>query len=60
LLAQAIYHRDGRCANFQYLPRHNHLSQISHLNATGIEDQVLSDRLAEFVRVYTTPAVPAF
>ncbi len=60
LLTQAIYHRDGRVANFQYLPRHNHLSQISHLNAKGIEDQVLSDRLAEFVRAYTTPAVPAF
>jgi len=59
-LANAIYERDGRCANFQYLPRHNHLSQISHLNAADIEDNVLSDRLAEFVRVYTTPAVPAF
>lgn len=60
LLADAIFARDGRCANFLYLPRHNHLSQISHLNAKGIEDQVLSDRLAEFVRVHTTPAVPAF
>lgn len=60
LLAQAIYERDGLSPNFLYLPRHNHLSQISHLNAKGIEDQVLSDRLSEFVRVYTTPAVPAF
>jgi acetyl esterase/lipase len=59
-LADAIFARDGRCANFLYLPRHNHLSQISHLNANGIEDMVLSDRLAEFVRVHTTPAVPAF
>lgn len=60
LLVDAIYARDGRCANFLYLPRHNHLSQISHLNAADIEDNVLSDRLAEFVRVHTTPAVPAF
>jgi acetyl esterase/lipase len=60
LLTQAIYDRDGRCANFLYLPRHNHLSQITHLNAQSIEDQLLADRLAEFVRVHTTPAVPAF
>lgn len=60
LLSRALYERDGRMANFLYFPRHNHLSQISHLNAKGIEDQLLADRLAEFVRVYTTPAVPAF
>ena len=60
LLAQAIFERDGRCANFLYLPRHNHLSQITHLNADGIEDRLLADRLAEFVRIHTTPAVPAF
>jgi acetyl esterase/lipase len=60
LLAEAFYQRDGRCANFLYLPRHNHLSQITHLNASGIEDRLLADRLAEFVRVHTTPAVPAF
>lgn len=59
-LIDAFYARDGHCANFQFLPRHNHLSQISHLNARDIEDQVWSDRLAEFVRIYTTPAVPAF
>jgi acetyl esterase/lipase len=60
MLTDALYERDGRCANFLYLPRHNHLSQITHLNATGIEDHLLADRLAEFVRVHTTPAVPAF
>lgn len=60
LLAQALYERDGRVPNLLYLPRHNHLSQIAHLNASGIEDQLLADRLAEFVRVHTTPAVPAF
>jgi len=60
LLVQALYERDGRCANFVYLPRHNHLSEIAHLNATGIEDSPLSERLAEFVRMHTTPAVAAF
>jgi triacylglycerol lipase len=60
LLTQALYERDGLCANFLYFPRHNHLSQIMHLNAAGIEDHLLADRLAEFVRVHTTPAVPAF
>ena len=60
LLLDAIYARDGRCANFLYLPRHNHLSQIAHLNALGIEDPLLAGRLAEFVRVHTTPAVAAF
>jgi acetyl esterase/lipase len=60
LLTEAFYQRDGRCANFLYLPRHNHLSQITHLNASGIEDRLLADRLAEFVRIHTTPAVPAF
>ncbi len=59
-LTDALYERDGRCANFLYLPRHNHLSQIAHLNASRIEDRLLADRLAEFVRVHTTPAVPAF
>jgi acetyl esterase/lipase len=59
-LSDALFERDGRCANFLYLPRHNHLSQIAHLNASSIEDRLLADRLAEFVRVNTTPAVPAF
>jgi hypothetical protein len=60
LLLDAIYQRDGRCANFLYLPRHNHLSQIAHLNALGIEDPLLAGRLAEFARIHTTPAVAAF
>ncbi len=34
-LIDGFYARDGHCANFQYLPRHNHLSQISHLNAAA-------------------------
>ena len=49
LMAQAFFERDGRCPNFVYLPNHNHVSQIAHLNATGIDDTMLSDRLADFV-----------
>src|SRR5476649_2058666 len=49
LMAQAFFERDGTCPNFIYLPNHNHVSQIAHLNATGIDDTMLSDRLADFV-----------
>jgi hypothetical protein len=49
LMAQAFFERDGCCPNFVYLPNHNHLSQIAHLNAAGIDDTILSDRLADFV-----------
>lgn len=49
LMTDAIFARDGRNADFLYLPRHNHISQLSHLNASSIEDRQLSDRLAEFV-----------
>jgi acetyl esterase/lipase len=55
LLAEALFERNGRCPNFLYLPRHNHLSQISHLNAAGVEDDLLAGRLADFVRS-ATPA----
>jgi acetyl esterase/lipase len=48
-LAQAFFERDGRWPNVLYLPHHNHVSQIAHLNANGIEDHLLSDRLADFV-----------
>jgi acetyl esterase/lipase len=48
-LAQAFFDRRGRWPNVLYLPHHNHVSQIAHLNATGIEDHLLSDRLADFV-----------
>jgi acetyl esterase/lipase len=49
LMAQAFFERDGCCPNFLYLPNHNHVSQIAHLNAVGIDDTILSDRLADFV-----------
>lgn len=47
-LASALFERDGVCPNFSYLPGHNHLSQITHLNASGIDDEILSDRLIDF------------
>ena len=49
LLAQALFERDGRWPNALYLPRHNHISQLAHLNASGIDYRALSDRLYEFV-----------
>jgi acetyl esterase/lipase len=49
LMAQAFYDAGGRCPNFMYLPNHNHVSQIAHLNADGIDDTLLGDRLADFV-----------
>jgi acetyl esterase/lipase len=48
-LARAFFERQGRWPNVLYLPHHNHVSQIAHLNASGIEDHLLSDRLADFV-----------
>jgi acetyl esterase/lipase len=48
-LAQAFFERDGRWPNVLYLPHHNHVSQIAHLNASGIDEHLLSDRLADFV-----------
>jgi acetyl esterase/lipase len=48
-LAQAFFDHNGRWPNVLYLPHHNHVSQIAHLNAQGIEDHLLSDRLADFV-----------
>jgi alpha-beta hydrolase superfamily lysophospholipase len=51
LLADALYERDGRNANLMYLPGHNHVSLLSHLNAADIDDRLLSDRLAEFIRI---------
>jgi acetyl esterase/lipase len=51
LLADALYEHDGRNANLLFLPRHNHISMLSHLNAAGTDDSLLSDRLAEFIRI---------
>jgi len=48
-LADAIFAQTKRFPNVLFLPRHNHISQIAHLNAAGTGDRLLSDRLAEFI-----------
>ena len=55
-LADALFARDGRIGNLVFLPRHNHISQIAHLNAAGSGDRLLSDRLAEFIGITTGPS----
>ncbi len=50
LLADALFTRDERLANVVYLPGHNHISQLAHLNAAGIDDPLLAGHLAEFIR----------
>ena len=58
-LTDALYAQTKRFPNVLYLPRHNHISQIAHLNASGTEDRLFSDRLAEFIRVNTARALTA-
>lgn len=52
-LADQIFARDGTFPNVLYLPRHNHISQIAHLNAKDTDDTLLSDRLREFIDIHT-------
>ncbi len=58
-LTDALYAHTGRFPNVLYLPRHNHISQIAHLNAADTGDNLLSDRLAEFIRVNTSRQLTA-
>ena len=48
-LFDALADRSDRVPNLLYLPLHNHISQVAHLNATGTDDELLSSRLAEFI-----------
>lgn len=48
-LADALFARHGRFPNMLYLPGHNHISQVVHLGAEGVDDPLLAMRLAEFV-----------
>lgn len=57
LFADALYDRDGRTANLLYMPRHNHISMLAHLNARGAGDDLLAGRLEEFIR--TASAQPS-
>ena len=58
-LADALFARDGHFPNGLYLPRHNHISQVVHLNAQHTGDPLLSLRLAEFVQSVTDVTAPA-
>jgi triacylglycerol lipase len=49
-LTDALFARDGRFPNVLFLPRHNHISQVTHLGATDTDDPLVAIRLAEFVR----------
>ncbi|HEY5339876.1 MAG TPA: alpha/beta hydrolase [Candidatus Aquilonibacter sp.] len=51
-LTDAIFAHTNRFPNVLFLPRHNHISQIAHLNA-GTDDRLLADRLTEFINVNT-------
>ena len=52
-LADALFARDDRFPNVLYMARHNHISQIAHLDADATDDPLLATRLAEFVRTST-------
>ncbi len=58
-LADALFARDSHFPNILYLPRHNHISQVVHLNAQHTGDPLLSLRLAEFVQSVTNVTAPA-
>jgi triacylglycerol lipase len=54
-LAAALFAQTKRFPNVLFLPRHNHLTQIAHLNAAATEDRLLSDRLSEFINTACHP-----
>jgi hypothetical protein len=58
-LADGIFARDATFPNVLYLPRHNHISQIAHLNAKDTGDALLSDRLREFINANTARELTA-
>jgi triacylglycerol lipase len=53
LLARALYARDECLPQMLALCGHNHLTEITHLNAAGIDDDILALHIAEFVRSTT-------
>lgn len=44
----------GRSPDYQYLPGHNHISQVAHLGASFVDENLVTDRLEQFVRRVTT------
>ena len=55
-LTEALYDRLKRFPNVLYLPQHNHISQVAHLNAAGNDDSLATDRLREFIEIHTVLA----
>ncbi len=52
--AKALYdarftHLGGRSPDYQYLPGHNHISQVAHLGASLTNENLVSRRLQRFV-----------
>jgi acetyl esterase/lipase len=58
-LTDALFAQTKRFPNVLYLPRHNHISQIAHLNAADTGDRLVSDRLSEFINVNTARQLTA-
>jgi hypothetical protein len=52
-LAQALYARDGKFPGVLRLAGHNHFTEITHLNARDIDDDVLAVHIAAFAQQTT-------
>jgi triacylglycerol lipase len=58
-LTDALFAQTGKMPNVLFLPRHNHITQIAHLNAADTGDTLLADRLREFINVHTARELTA-
>lgn len=52
-LFDARYDYFERTPNYLYLAGHNHISQVAHLGALGVDESFVGERLAGFVRTVT-------
>jgi acetyl esterase/lipase len=52
-LTDALFAQTGRFPNVLFLPRHNHITQVAHLNAADTGETLLAGRLAEFIERHT-------
>jgi triacylglycerol lipase len=54
MLYDARYaHLGEHSPDYLYLPGHNHISQVAHLGAAGVEESIASERLANYIRRIT-------
>lgn len=53
-LYDARYAQRERSPDYQYLPGHNHISQVAHLNAAWTDDTLLGERLEGFIKRCTS------